>query len=402
MKLAIIVTEYPKTTETFILRDILAFVEKGADVRIYHLSSYRKNEILHDFAKPTKALAHHKSIISGQSFWQTLRNFPKLVSLWATIIRVQSPEPVIMAKSLGISIGATSIAKELKEWGAEHVHAEFAGHPATAAWVIHRLTNIPYSVSCRGHDVYRTQRLLAEKFAPAVMVRSVSNYTKNFIAERVNGFDKTKLRVIHSSVDISGIPKLGPTAGDGFNILYVGSLHIRKGIDILLNALLKLPDADWTCRIIGDGPERENLESLCQSLGLAKRVTFEGKQRFDYVTAAYEWAHVVAAPSVFGPNGRAEGIPNVMIEALAHQRPAIATRMAGIPELIEDQVTGLLVEPNDVDGLASALMNVKSDYPAAYHRAVEGRKFVKSAFDLQTNAQHQLDVFSTNQVGVAP
>lgn len=402
MKLAIIVTEYPKTTETFILRDVLAFVEKGADVRIYHLSSFRKNEILHDFAKPTKALAHYKPLFNRQSLWQSLRNFPQLAHLWATIIRVQSPEPILMTKSLGVSIGATSIAKELQGWGAEHVHAEFAGHPATAAWVINRLTKIPYSVSCRGHDVYRTQRLLAEKFAPAVMVRSVSEYTKNFIAERVNGFDKTKLRVIHSSVDIAGIPKLEPTSGDGFNILYVGSLHIRKGIDILLKALLKLPDSKWTCRIIGDGPEKENLESLCQSLGLEKRVTFEGKQKFDFVTSAYEWAHVVAAPSVFGPNGRAEGIPNVMIEALAHQRPAISTRMAGIPELIEDQVTGLLVEPNDINGLASALMKVKSDYPAAYRRAVNGRKFVKLAFDLQTNAQCQLDVFSTNHVGVAP
>ena len=393
MKLAILVTEYPKTTETFILRDIMTFLNAGADVRLYHLAPFRHGEILHDFAKPTKALARHHSPLGRRAMGGVMRHLGSGALRAAAIIRAQAAEPVLMAKSLSLLAPASAIADDLVAWGADHVHAEFAGHPATAAWIIHKITGLPYSVSCRAHDIFRTQRLLSEKLGDAAFVRTVSNYARDFLRDRVPNLDMSRVEVIHSSVDLTSIPALGPPTTDPFHILYVGSLQLRKGVDVLLKALAQLDIGPWKCTLAGDGPERAKLQAMTGALGLTDRVTFLGSQRFDVISTLYASASVVVAPSIIGPKGRTEGIPNVMIEALAFQRPAISTNISGIPELIRDGITGRLVAPGSVPALAAALSDVHSDPSGAYAMAVAGRAHVQAEFSLQINAMRQYQLF---------
>lgn len=393
MRLAIIVTEYPKTTETFILRDIMTFLDQGVEVKLFHLSSYNTHEILHDFAEPTRALAQHPSMLGGAAWKTIIKNPGVLASCAATIIKRQAPEPVLMAKSLALISSASAIADEIRDWGADHVHGEFAGHPATVAWIIHRLLGIPYSVSCRAHDIFRTQRLLAEKLGEAAFVRTVSKYAKNFLLERVPGLDSDRMHVIHSSVATDVIPKLEPAEADPFHILYVGSLQIRKGVPFLLEALKTLPFSDWKCTIAGDGPDRQKLEEQTRALGLGEHVAFIGKQDFNAVSALYAAASVVAVPSIIGPKGRTEGIPNVAIEGLAFQRPVISTNVSGIPELVRNNETGWLIEPGSVTELVAAITDIKDHPTEAHARAVAGRKHVETEFALSTNALRQLELF---------
>ena len=393
MKLAILVTEYPKTTETFILRDVMTFLNAGADVRLYHLAPYRHGEILHDFAAPTRALALHHGFAGRRALGGLARHLSAGASRAAAIIRAQAAEPLLMAKSLALVPAASAIADDLVAWGADHVHAEFAGHPATAAWIIHKLTGLPYSVSCRAHDIFRTQRLLKEKLGDAAFVRTVSHYARNFLGDRVPGLDMSRVEVIHSSVDLDVLPPLGPPPTEPFHILYVGSLQIRKGVDILLHALARLDVGPWVCTLAGGGPERARLEALAKSLGLDDRVRFLGNLGFDAITKLYAKASVVVAPSIIGPKGRTEGIPNVMIEALAFQRPAISTNISGIPELIRDGVTGRLIAPGSVDALSTALQEIHADPAGAYRMAVAGRAHVQDEFSLQVNALRQLRLF---------
>lgn len=397
MRLAIIVTEYPKTTETFILRDIVTFLDQQVDVRIFHLAPTNRSEILHDFAKATQKRARQPLPYSGQALGRAAKNPMTVLRCAATIIRRQVPEPVLMAKSLGIVMSACALAEDIEAWGADHIHAEFAGHPATAAWVAKRLTGIPYSVSCRAHDIFRTQRLLQEKLGEAAFVRTVSNYAKNFLLKRVPGLDPRKMHVIHSSVPTDTIPKLDQASAVPFHVLYVGSLQFRKGVDILLKALGALPFPDWLCTIAGDGPDRKKLEALANSLGLADRVAFIGKQDFASVGDLYASASVVAVPSIIGPRGRTEGIPNVAIEALAFQRPVISTNVSGIPELISERRTGRLIEPGSVEQLTAAIADIHADPEGAHKMAVAGRNFVESEFCLAQNAMRQLDLFRTHR-----
>lgn len=399
MHLAVIVTEYPKTTETFILRDILKFVEFGADVRLYHLAPYNRREILHDFAAPTQSLARHVGLAGPAVISAAAGKAGLLAAPAAAILKRQSADPVLVAKSLLVAAAAAAIARELTAWGADHVHAEFAGHPATAAWTIHRLTGLPYSVSCRAHDIFRTQRLLSEKLGQAAFVRTVSNYGRKFLIDRVPGLDPGRMHVIHSSVDTDAIPKLPAPSGDGFDILYVGSLQERKGVNILLDALAGLTGVDWRCRIAGDGPDRGQLERQARALGLTGRVSFLGPQDFDTIRRLYAQANVVAVPSVIGPAGRTEGIPNVAIEGLAHQRPVISTNVSGIPELIRERETGWLVEPGSAEALRAAIADIAAHPETAHEIARRGRQLVEREFALSVNARRQVDLFRAHSRG---
>jgi colanic acid/amylovoran biosynthesis glycosyltransferase len=393
MKLAVIVTEFPKSTETFILRDLMAFLEDGVDLRIYHLTPWRRDQILHDFAAPLAERTRHVSLFAGATLSSVLRHPTVAAKTGWQIVWNQGREAKIAAKSLALVPAALCIGEELVDWGADHVHAEFAGHPATAAWVAHHVSGVSYSVSCRAHDIFRSQRLLAQKFACASGVRTVSHFARRFIATHVDGVTKNDVEVIHSSVDVYSIPKRPRISGGTFRILYVGSLQPRKGVNVLLQALKQFDRPDWHLDIVGDGPDRQMLEAMVHSLALTQHVTFHGQRQFSDITTFLERASVCVAPSIIGPNGRTEGIPNVMIEALAYQRPAISSNVSGIPELIRPGETGWLTEPEDVPGLTLALLEVYDDPKLADKFACQGRSLVEREFDLRVNTRRQLDLF---------
>jgi colanic acid/amylovoran biosynthesis glycosyltransferase len=395
MRLAVIVTEFPKATETFIYRDLTMFLEQGAEVRLYHLAPWRKDQTLHAFAQPLAERACDPGFLHPGALWRAIRRRPRAVldalrrlgwGYWRT--------PKIALKSLALAAKAFAIAEDARGWGATHVHAEFAGHPATAAWLGHRAGGLPYSVSCRAHDVFRTQALLAEKLGEAQAVRTVSDFGRAFLRERVAGLAEREVHVIHSSVDtrriapVEDVPATAP-----FRILYVGALEPKKGVPFLLDALALAGEelGDWRCDLIGHGPDADALKRQAAPLG--ERVRFLGMQKFEAVAEAYRTASVCVAPSVIGPDGRQEGIPNVMIEALANRRPAITTAISGIPELIRDGDTGLLVPPGDARALADALLRVRRDPQAALAMARRGRAHVEREFDLATNAARQLALF---------
>lgn len=393
MKLAVIVTEFPKTTETFIQRDLMVFRELGVDLRIYHLTRWRDDQILHEFAAPLADHAHHIPMTGPAARRAAMRHAGLAARIGATIAHHQGRDGKMAAKSLAILPAALALGDELRAWGADHIHAEFAGHPATAAWIAHQVSGIPYSISCRAHDIFRSQRLLAQKFASASAVRTISNYGRHFLERNVAGVRADDLHTIHSSVDVAAIPATPKVRGDRFRMLFVGSLQARKGVDVLLRALSGFSRPNWQLDIAGDGPDRAALEAQAQALGLAQQVRFLGQQSFDAVSDLYGQADLCTAPSIIGPNGRTEGIPNVMIEALAYQRPAVSTNVSGIPELIRDGETGWLTEPGDVVGLVNALRHIHDDPSEAARRAAAGRKHVEAEFDLRQNALRQLRLF---------
>ncbi|QNE32098.1 glycosyltransferase family 4 protein [Sphingomonas sp. NBWT7] len=396
-KLAVIVTEFPKSTETFIYRDLVTFLEAGVELRLYHVAPYRAQQTLHGFARPLAARAVDLGFWQPAALLRALARRPRAViggiarMLWA-----YRAHPKIAAKSIALVPKALAIADDARTWGATHVHAEFAGHPATAAWLGHRAGGAPYSVSCRAHDLFRTQALLGDKLGEAQAVRTVSDFGRAFLQRTVPGMAARDIQVIHSSVDVARIsPVETPPSTTPFHILYVGALEPKKGVGHLLDALVIAGNrlGDWRCTLIGHGPDADALRARAAALGLGDRVRFAGMQPFEAVAEAYATASVCVAPSVIGPNGRQEGIPNVMIEALAYQRPAITTAISGIPELIRDGDTGLLVPPGDAGALAAALLRVHADPAAALDMARRGRAHVANEFDLAVNARRQLALF---------
>jgi glycosyltransferase involved in cell wall biosynthesis len=401
VKLIVIVTEYPKATETFIYRDLLKFAELGATIELHHLAPFRTRQPLHQFAEPTRAWARYTPFIGRTAAAALLRAlFTRPRALFSAIARIvwaYRAEPKLLLKSLMLVPKAAAMADHARRAGTDHLHAEFAGHPATVAWLIHRLGGPAYSVSCRAHDIFRTQSLLDVKLTEASAVRTVSNFGRTFLQERIPALRTRPIHVIHSSVDLARIAPAPEADGPSrFRILYVGALEAKKGVAHLLDALSLASErlGDWECELAGNGPLRGALERQAEALGIGERVRFHGALDFDAVTAAYGRASVCVAPSVIGPGGRQEGIPNVMIEALAFAKPAISTPISGIPELIEDGVSGLLVPPGEAEPLAGALLRIRADPEFARSLGRRGRAVVEERFDLAANAARQMALFA--------
>jgi glycosyltransferase involved in cell wall biosynthesis len=399
MKLMVIVTEYPKATETFIYRDLLKFADMGAEVELHHLAPFRSSNRLHAFAEPTRGWARYTSFAGAAAvaaFARTLVRHPlRLIRTVGAIAVAYRRQPKLCVKSLALVPKALAMADHARRWGADHVHAEFAGHPATAAWLMRRFGGPCYSVSCRAHDIFRTQSLLGKKLGEAAAIRTVSHFGRQFLREKVPELAGRDIEVIHSSVDLDAVAS-APIAGDGpFRILFVGALEAKKGVEHLLAALALVDSSlgEWECELVGEGPLRRELEQQAEELGIGDRVRFLGALDFDAVRHAYGRASLCVAPSVIGPGGRQEGIPNVMIEALAFERPAISTRISGIPELIRSGVNGLLVPPGDSQALAEAILQIRCDPSSAREMALRGRETVEREFNLTVNARRQLSLF---------
>lgn len=398
MKLAIIVTCFPRTTETFIMRDVVKFLELGHDVRLYHLLPFDHHAKLHAFAASVAPRARTAPFLSSQVLSELMGTFSrqryKFLAIVKDLFRKAWRDPELLLKSLAILPKSLVIARELQDWGAQHIHGEFAGHPTTCAWAISRLTGISYSTSCRAHDVFVSQVLLGLTVAEADAVRTITNFNVRFLRDRVPELRNKPIHMIHSSVAINEFPLLPVNHNRVISVLYVGSLQPRKGVDDLLRALAAFDPQDaWILTVIGEGSERRKLTRLADRLSIADRVNFQGALPFEQVQRAYVSANLVVVPSTIGRRGRTEGIPNVVIEALAYARPVISTRVSGIPELIEDGVTGILVEPNDPTALTKAIAFVYQHRGVADAMALQGRARVEREFNLDKSVRAQLAMF---------
>jgi glycosyltransferase involved in cell wall biosynthesis len=277
--------------------------------------------------------------------------------------------------------------------GVEHVHAHFASHPAAAAYVIHRLTGIPYSFTAHGSDLHRDRHMLREKVAEAAFVVPISNYNRELILAECDGHYGDKVVVVHCGVDTSVFQaRTAPTPheqGQGpFRLLCIGTLHEVKGQTYLIEAcqLLQKRGIEVDCHFAGDGPDLDALTAQAAAAGLTDRMHFHGRLTRGEIVQLLHSADVVVTPSVPSRDGRREGIPVALMEAMGSGVPVVASDLSGIPELVENDVCGLLAPPRDVDALADALERLYYD-PALRRRLGEaGRDKVVREFDLFTNA----------------
>lgn len=371
------------------MRDVVGFDLTGYEVRVYSLRPFNSREVIHEFARPTLAWARRFPYLSWDvlnSVIRWLRTKPLILgSLIRDILWEGRSDLLVLLKSLFILPESLRIADDLLEWQVDHVHAAYAGHPATCAWIVKRIIGVPYSVSTHAYDIFETRALLAIKLRDAEFVRTISQFNRNYLIQNWTFLSKRPPIVIHVGVSLDDIPLLPPPQNKPFRVLYVGSLERRKGVDILLHALTKAKLSHWQAAIVGDGPEQRRLRRLTRKLKLSGYVTFWGAQSFEEVRRFLANCSVLVVPSRSGARSPTEGLPTIIVEALAHQRPVIASRLSGIPEIIRDKETGLLVDAEDIEGLGKALREINCNAAVAYARAARGRRLVECEFDQNRN-----------------
>lgn len=401
-RVAYIVSRFPKLTETFILYEIMAVEEQGVEVELYPLQQERA-EVMHPEAVALVERAHFTPLLSLPILYAHLsfmKRKPDIYfqTLW-TLLRANWGSLRYFAGAVAFFPKAVYLARQMATANIQHVHAHFASHPAVVAYVIHQLTGIPYSFTAHGSDLHRDRHMLREKVQEARFTVTISTYNKDVILAECGKEFSEHVKVIHCGVDTAVFSRNGhlthPAGPNLPVILCIGTLHEVKGQSYLLQACQLLHDRgiEVECHLVGDGPDRAALALLVTQLGIDDLVHFHGSQRREGVVMLLHRADIIAAPSVPSKDGRREGIPVALMEAMAVGKPVVGSHLSGIPELIEDGKTGLLVPPGDAGALANALEKLVRDPVLRQQMGDAGREKIEAEFDLYTNAAHLAKFF---------
>ena len=401
-KAAYIMSRFPKLTETFILFEMLAMRQQGIEVEVYPLLRERE-EVIHPEAGPFVNVAHFQPFISLPIIRANLHFLWKkplvyLRTLW-NVLYANWGSLNFLTGVIGIFPKTVLFAYQMRADNVQHVHAHFASHPAAAGFIIHRLVDIPYSFTAHGSDLHRDRHMLREKVAEAAFVAAISEYNKELIISECQGNYREKVHVVHCGVDTEVFRARShetpyEKGENPFMILCVGTMHEVKGQAYLIEACRQLHEKgfNFECHFVGDGPDKESLNEHVEQAGLSDKIRFHGRLTRDEIARLLLDADVLAAPSVPTRDGRREGIPVVLMEAMGSAVPVIASSLSGIPELVNDQLTGLLVPPRDATSLARALERCLKDSELRRRLGRAGREKVVGEFDLHKNvtrlAQH--------------
>lgn len=247
--------------------------------------------------------------------------------------------------------------REVKKCRAVAVHAHWIVPAGLVALGVRSLTRVPYVVTIHGADAYMLTGRVAGRLKRLVLGRAAAVLPVSGDIVRTLGLGSAP--VLPMGVDTRGIQDaVGARAPHRGLLVYVGRLVDKKGVDVLLDAVARVATA--RLEVIGDGPERTNLEARADQLGILDRVRFAGKLPKPEVLAALAKALAVVIPSKVGAGGDMEGTPVVLCEAMAAGVPVVASDLGGLGECIDHGVTGLLVPPGDVDALSASLAKVLS------------------------------------------
>lgn len=390
-RVAYVMSRFPKITETFVLYEMLALQDLGWALEVFPLLRERES-VTHPEAVPLIARAHYEPVLSWRVLRANLHFLRRRPRAWAgTLLRLlwrTLPSPNFLFGGLYFFPKSVLFAREMERAGVTHVHAHFANHPALAALVVHRLTGIPFSFTAHGSDLHMDQTALAWKVAEASFAVTVSEYNREFVRERAGDAAADKLRVIHCGVDPGIHQRAREAESPFFEVLCVAALREVKGHAHLIQAcsLLRAAGVPLRCHLVGAGPLEKELRRMIRHGELEDCVILHGPLPREKVLERMRAAHVLVLPSIQDRAGRREGIPVTLMEAMSCGLPVVASRISGIPELVEDERSGLLVPPGDARSLAAALERLRLAPELRARLGQGGRARVEAAFDLRAGA----------------
>jgi glycosyltransferase involved in cell wall biosynthesis len=361
---------FPKLSETFILGEILGLERCGLPLTIFALN--RPVEcVQHPGVQAVRSPIIYIPRFRGQEvprvfkahFLLLLRSPRRYLSTLAFALSRRDGEP------LTDFVLAGSLAGQLRRLGIVHLHVHYASQPAAVAELIERLAGIPFSISAHAKDIYLSEpESLRRKLARARFTVTCTQYNKDYL-DQVTDYRGVIYRMYHG-IDLDRFRSDGGKAvsqqtGLPPLILSVGRLREKKGFPVLIEACRRLRDAGVTlrCQIVGYGQEQARLQALVSRWGLENTVRFLGKLSHEEVIQRYRAADLFVLPCQVASDGDRDGIPNVLLEAMAMELPVISTAVSGIPEVIVNGENGLLVPPGDAEALAAAIQGL-FDRPA--------------------------------------
>jgi glycosyltransferase involved in cell wall biosynthesis len=407
VRVAYLLKRFPRLSETFVLNEILEVRRQGLETVIYALEdpseaivdpeAARLRSDVRYLHRPGRGGRSWARLAAGAALQGVARPHRALRVMWALVRTHRS------AASLRHAVEGMWLARELRARRVTHLHAHFAHTPAAVAYMTHLAGGVPFSFTAHAKDLYTTlPRNVVIRARAARFVITCTEFNQRFL-EGLVGEPPVPIHVLYHGADLSRFNPAGQHP-EGGRIVSVGRLVPKKGYPHLIEALAHLhhEGVPFVCEIYGGGPMREELAARASASGLSNRVKFHGARLQGEILAAYRIAAVVALAPVVTDDGDRDGIPNVLVEAMACAVPVVSTRISGIPELIDDGTDGLLVDPADAVALARAIERVLTDAELASRLARAGRRKVERLFDVSTNSKVLVDLFTGGDCEPAP
>jgi glycosyltransferase involved in cell wall biosynthesis len=394
-RITYVIGTYPQLTTTFIDREISALIARGVDVRIVAMrrppqppsDAQRALAERTEYVLPPSPLR----LLASQLGWLLRRPGTYLHAIAFLLSRRH--EHGSRLRTVAHFLMGADVARRVRSRTGSQLHAHFADRAAIVAYVAGRLLGTGYSLTAHANDIYLRPTMLPMKIGASRVTITCTQYNVEYLQGRLPGAVAAKVRRIYHGLELDRYVALERAATDQPVIVSVGQLKEKKGLRYLVDAMALLRDRGIRarCRIIGEGPLREELEAQVKSVGLDGSVELLGALPHDAVLHHYAEAAVFTLPCVVASDGDRDGIPNAILEAMAAGIPVVSTPTSGIPEVVRDDDTGLLVPVADRTALADALERLVRDPELRERLGGSGRAFVVDAFDVRRNAERFLE-----------
>lgn len=396
-----VVSQFPCYDETFILREMKALRERGVDIVIFSLRRQHQALTQEDALAFLPATHYAPYLLSfrvlGALADRLLRSPSVVLGLASRLVRDLWRRPVALAKSLAFFPKSIYFAGEAERLGLARLHAHWATHPATAALLMSRLSGVPWSFTCHAHDIFADPILLTEKLRSADFALTCTGYNKTYLAS-LDRVDPERVRVSYHGLDLALFqPNGGPAPREEISILAVGSLLECKGFRYLIAAcaLLAARGVAFRATIAGGGPLEDELKALAARHGLTERIRFTGFITQEALVPLYQSADLFVLPSVPEIHW---GIPNVLVEAFACGLPVVTTRLPSVPELVDDGVSGVLLDSPDPEAIAASIETLAANPERRESMGRVGRARVAEAFDIRRNTDALVELMTAAAV----
>ena len=396
MKIGYLVNTYPMTSQTFIYREIRALESEGVDITRYSIRRWSE-----DLVDPASEAEQKKTryILSGRSRSLLIDFLSELVSnplgvmhaFLATLLLIRNAGGDVV-RNAAYFLEATTLKRWVKQDGIQHIHAHFSTNPATVAYLCHRMGGPPYSFTAHGLeelDNWGTTSLI-EKIRDARFVVAITHFCRAQLARAAGMEHWNKLHVVRCGIDTQEFAPSSIPFDESATFVCVGRLCIAKAQTLIVDAVRIVASKYPQVRVllIGDGEMRADVQERIRELGLQREITLLGWKNNVEVRSFIGSARALLAPSI------AEGLPLVIIEALALSRPVITTFVAGIPELV-DQDCGWIFPAGSIDHIATAMIDaIETPVDKLAEMGNEGRARVMAQHDVSQNAKTLQELFA--------
>lgn len=400
--LAVLVNGFPRLSETFVLQELLELERRGLSLHLFALR--RPEEIVQQDALaelratveylPEGVVPHQRTRVRLAHTALLLHRRLGYVNGLSDVL--SSPE---FSRTLGVR--AALLAHRLVQLGSPPLYVHFAHKPATIGRFAALLAGVPYALSAHAKDIWLTPEAeLARKVRDAAVVLTCTEQARAQVAGLAGR--QTPVHLVHHGVDLKDRTRASRPGDEGLRLLAVGRLVEKKGHETLLLAAAMLRDRglEFTLRLVGEGPEWPRLQRLVHELRLGDRVVFLGPLSETEVRAEYEHADVFALPCRKLPNGDQDGLPNVILEAMAHGLPVASTRLEGIAEAICHGESGLLADQDDPVAFAEHLGQLIEDAEFRGRVGEAARRRVAERFERSANLPRVVEALVA--AGVVP